>query len=301
MLEKTPNHSTVEFKVQISLAIIAFNEEKNIERCLRSVPFASDVVVVDSGSHDRTRELAAKAGARVFEVPWKGFRDQKRHAAELCQNDWVLSLDADEALSSESASEIRTWLETVDLNAWDAASSPRLTWNLGRWIRHGGWYPDRQTRLFHRRRANWQGGEQVHERIEATRVSLLKHPILHWPFESLSEQVETNNRYSGLGALELQKKGTRFSIGRLLSKPISKFLETYVVKSGYRDGLAGFIISVSASYSVFLKFAKLWEIEARSRSQKTGSGPNLGSADGPAQLETAQPRHDHGLATQKEP
>lgn len=244
---------------QLSLAIICLNEAANIERCIRSVPFATDVVVLDSGSTDRTREIAAACGARVFDEEWRGFRAQKQRATDLCVNDWVLSLDADEALSPEAQQELQALL-TSDLSH-DGYEMPRVSWNLGRWIRHGGWYPDWQLRLFNRKQASWQGGEHVHERVNATNVARLKSPIQHWPFENLAEQVSTNNRYSGLGAKELFSRGKRFSVPKLIWKPISKFLETYFVKLGCLDGMAGFIIAVGAAYSVFMKFAKLWELE----------------------------------------
>lgn len=249
----------------LSLAIICLNEAENIERCIRSVPFADEVVVVDSGSTDGTADLARNLGARVYVEEWRGYRDQKRRATELCRSDWVLSLDADEALSPEAAREIEMSLLTAQLNDVDGWEFPRLSWNLGRWIRHGGWYPDWQLRLYHQGRAHWEGGSQVHERVEASRVQRMKHPILHWPFPQHAEQVATNNRYSSLGAQELLKRGVRFSLAKLLFKPISKFLETYIVKRGFLDGLPGFIISVGAAYSVFLKFAKLWELQQKSQ------------------------------------
>jgi glycosyltransferase involved in cell wall biosynthesis len=252
-------------KLPLSLAIICLNEAANIERCIRSVPIANDIVVVDSGSRDETVAIAKRCGARVFNYEWRGFRDQKRLATELCANDWVLSLDADEALSPEALAEIKAMMsesqKTGKLESTDGFEFPRLTWNLGRWIRHGGWYPDWQLRLYHRGRARWEGGEHVHERVEALRHVRLQQPILHWPFSSLAEQIETNNRYSGLGARELVRRGKKFSLTKLMFKPVSKFLETYLLKGGFRDGLPGFIISVGAAYSVFLKFAKLWEME----------------------------------------
>ncbi len=245
----------------LSLAIICLNEETNIERCIRSVPFASDIVVLDSHSTDRTREVAEACGARVFNEDWRGFRAQKQRATDLCVNDWVLSLDADEALSAEAAHELRALLASPTLDAFDGYEMPRLSWNLGRWIRHGGWYPDFQLRLFNRRKASWAGGEHVHERVSATVTERLRSSILHWPFENLAEQIATNNRYSTLGTEELLKRGARFSLLKLIWKPISKFLETYFIKRGFMDGMAGFIIAVGAAYSVFLKFAKLWESE----------------------------------------
>jgi glycosyltransferase involved in cell wall biosynthesis len=246
----------------LSLAVITLNESANLERCLKSVPMADDIVILDSGSTDGTRELAKSLGARVFNEEWRGFRAHKQRATDLCKNDWVLSLDADEALSPEAQNELKALL-SGDADKFDGYEFPRLTWNLGRWIRYGGWYPDLQLRLFNRTRASWGGGEHVHERVEAVHVQRLASPILHWAFRDHAHQVATNNRYSGLGALELQRRGKKFSLLRLIFKPISKFLETYVVKRGFLDGLPGFIIAVGAAYSVFLKFAKLWELENR--------------------------------------
>ncbi len=260
-------------KTQLSLAIICLNEAAMIERCIRSVPFATDVVVLDSGSTDGTREIAAALGARVFDEEWRGFRAQKQRATDLCKNDWVLSLDADESLSENSIREISMLFSRPLVN--EGYEFPRLSWTMGRWIRHGGWYPDWQLRLFNRKLANWQGGEHVHERVSAANVGRLKEPIQHFPFENLAEQVATNNRYSGLGASELQTRGVRFSCLKLVFKPISKFLETYILKRGFSDGFPGFIISVGAAYSVFLKFAKLWELEraAHSVSQSKAKQP----------------------------
>jgi glycosyltransferase involved in cell wall biosynthesis len=255
----------------LSLAIICLNEAAHIERCIRSVPFATDIVVLDSGSTDRTREIAAACGARVFDEPWRGFRAQKQRATDLCAHDWVLSLDADEALSAEAQAELAALLQSPTLNERDGYELSRVSWTLGRWIRHGGWFPDWQLRLFNRARSSWQGGEHVHERVVAANTARLNSSIEHWPFESLSEQIATNNRYSGLGAEELRARGTRFSILKLVFKPLSKFFETYVVKFGFLDGMAGFIIAVGAAYSVFLKFAKLWELGRVNRSPNSPS------------------------------
>lgn len=267
----------------VSLVIIACNEEANIERCIRSVPWAGDVVVVDSGSTDRTVAIATSLGARVFYEKWRGYRDQKIRATELAAHDWVLSLDADEALSEAASVELQNlfqshaaWFATgratgraaaaaVDTDAIDGVEFPRLSHHMERWIRHGGWYPDWQLRFFNRTRAGWGAGH-VHERVHATRKIRAKNPILHWPFPTLAEQIRTNNDYSSLGARDLFDRGKKFSVLKLLVKPATKFVETYLLKRGFLDGLPGFIIAVGAAYSVFLKFAKLRELQ---RAQKT--------------------------------
>lgn len=245
----------------MSLVIISLNEEANIERCIRSAPWVNDVVVLDSGSTDRTQEITRSLGARVFVEPFRGFRAQKQRATDLANNNWILSLDADEALSEKASAELEQFVaDEQRLNKYDGVEMPRLSFHMGRWIRHGGWYPDRQLRLFNRKSAAWAKGH-VHERIEAKRVCELKSELLHWPFGSLSEQVRTNNEYSTLGARDLFDRGKKFSFLKLIFKPISKFLETYVVKLGFLDGMPGFIIAVGAAYSVFLKFSKLRELQ----------------------------------------
>ncbi len=256
---------STETRVRISLAVICQNEAANIERCLKSVPFASEIVVLDSGSTDKTCELAASMGAKIFKEEWRGFRAQKQRATELCENDWILSLDADESLSPELALEIEALLSSPFLRAHDGYEIPRLSWNMGRWIRHGGWYPDWQLRLFDRSKATWQGGEHVHERVSAKSSARLRAPLHHRPFADLSGQVATNNRYSTLGAIEIHSRGKSFVVTKMIFKPWSKFFETYVFKCGFLDGMPGFIIAVGAAYSVFLKFAKLWEIEKKQR------------------------------------
>lgn len=247
-------------KLPLSLTVITKNEERNIERCLRSVPFASEVIVVDSDSTDRTVAVAQKLGAKVFVEAWRGFGAQKQFAVEKASYDWILSLDADEALSPELAEEIVSRFQSLDEKA--GYLLPRRSFHLGRWIDHGGWYPDRQLRLFNRKYSHWDNA-QIHEKVVTEKVEKLISPILHWVFKNLSHQVVTNDRYSGLQAEALQKKGKKFSFYYLLVKPPSKFFETYILKRGFVDGLPGFIISVSAAYSVFLKWAKLWELESQ--------------------------------------
>lgn len=252
-------------KLPISLVVITFNEESNIERCIRSVPFADDVVVVDSFSTDRTVELAQKCGARVFQEKWRGYGPQKAFATEQAQQSWVLSLDADEALSPEAVTEI--YAKFSDLNPEAGYLFPRRSFHLGRWIGYGGWYPDYQLRLFNKDHSQWNSAD-LHEKVEVKVKLKLKAPILHWVFDGLSHQVVTNDRYSTLGAQQLFEKGKKFSYLKLIFKPWSKFVETYFWKRGFMDGLPGFIISVGAAYSVFLKFAKLWEMQ---RVRKNGS------------------------------
>ncbi len=270
--------SNVRFPV--SLVIITLNEADGIGRAIASAPFCDEVVVLDSGSTDGTCDIARQLGARVFVEEWRGFQAMKQRATDLAENDWILSLDGDEAVDAALCEELTELFKGWAAGAVqaDGYRMPRLTWNLGRWIRHGGWYPDLQLRLYNRKRAKWGGGSQVHERVEAENVGRLRGQLLHYPFATHAEQVATNNRYSGLGAEELVRRGQVFQWHKLFLKPISKFTETYFFKRGFLDGLPGYIIAVGAAYSVFLKYVKLWEIErrlvVRDQGEKTVSRSN---------------------------
>jgi glycosyltransferase involved in cell wall biosynthesis len=252
-------------KLPLSLIVITLNEERNIERCLQSVPFVADVLVVDSGSQDKTCELALKYGARVLQRKWSGYGPQKKFATEQAKYDWILSLDADEALSPELASEIQA--RFTKLNPKTGYELPRKSWHLGKWIRHGGWYPDYQLRLYHRQFSQWPE-TQIHERVQAEKTEKLQAPLFHYVFENLADQVDTNNRYSSLLAEKDWAQGKRFSCLKLLVKPLTKFVETYFLKLGFLDGRAGLLISISAAYSIFLRWAKISELQDRAQKSK---------------------------------
>lgn len=252
--------STSKLPVKTSLVVITLNEEENIRRCIESADWVDEIIVLDSGSSDRTLEIAKSLGAKTYLEEWRGYRDQKARATELASHDWILSLDADEALSSELSRELQEEVSSGLLQ--DGYECPRVSFHLGRWIWHGGWYPDWQLRFFNRKYCRWSEGH-VHERVVGEKIRRLKHPIQHWPFGSLSAQVQTNNEYSSLAAEDLYESKKSFSILCLVFKPISKFVETYVIKRGFLDGLPGFIISVGAAYSMFLKHAKLGEKTAQ--------------------------------------
>jgi glycosyltransferase involved in cell wall biosynthesis len=248
-------------KLPITVTIITLDEEANISRCIGSVPFASEIVVVDSFSKDRTVEIAARLGAQVFTEKWLGYGPQKALATKKASFDWILNLDADEIVSEELQKELETKFASLDPKI--GYLIPRKSYYLGRWISHGGWYPDLQKRLFHRGFSNWDQAS-IHETVVSPADAKLKSSLSHFVFDSIFEQVETNNKYSTLLAERLFNAGQRFSVFRLIGKPLSKFIETYFYKRGLLDGLPGFIIAVGAAYSVFLKWAKLWDLE-RSR------------------------------------
>jgi len=252
-------------KLPLSLIVVTLNEEANIERCLKSVPFATEIVVVDSFSTDRTVEIAQKMGARVIQEQWRGYGPQKAFAVSQATNEWILSLDADEALSPESQNEIQTKFATLNPEA--GYELPRKSFHLGRWILHGGWYPDRQLRLFNCRHSQWSDNS-LHEKVQVKHKERLEQPILHWVFDDLSDQVITNDKYSTLGAKSLAESGQSFSLLKLIFKPWGKFIECYFIKLGFLDGLPGFVIAVGAGYSMFLRHAKLWEMQMKKRKKE---------------------------------
>lgn len=243
-------------KLSLSLVVITLNEEKNLQRCLASVPFASEIIVVDSGSTDQTQKIAESMGAKFYFEKWRGFGAQKSFAVSLASHDWVLCLDADEALSEESQQEILAKFSQLEPEA--AYKFPRLSYHLGRWIRHGGWHPDYQVRLFHRKHSQWSSSA-IHEKVESKHQISLQHNILHWVFDSLSTQVLTNNKYSTLLAQQMIEKNKSVSGIKIIIKTIVKFFELYIFKLGFLDGVPGLIIALGGAYSVSLKWSKLWE------------------------------------------
>src|SRR5579863_3389380 len=217
--------------MKISAAIITYNEERNISRALESLRCCDEVVVVDSGSTDRTVELATKLGARVIESGWRGFAGQKNYASEQCENDWVLSLDADEALSEALEGEI--WQIKKNGPDVDAYTMPRMAQYLGRWILHSGWYPDRKVRLYHRQKARWVG-DFVHESVQVHgRVGHLESNLLHFTCDSLSEHLRTLDRYTTLAAQELAARKLKVPLSRVILDPAWTFVKTYFFQRGF--------------------------------------------------------------------
>lgn len=248
------------------MTIITLNEESNIERAIQSVKWAEDIVVIDSGSTDRTVELAKRQGARVIHNPWPGYGQQKNFAQNQARHDWVLNLDADEEVPAALRTEIERTLSENEAGGRPVRGYflPRKTFYLGRWIQHGGWYPNYIQRLGDRRSARWTE-PSVHEELKVSEGESrhLQEPLHHYTFASIQDQILTNLRFSRLGSQELQRRGRQGSLFWLILKPIGKFFETYVIKRGFMDGLPGFIISVNAAHSMFLKYAYLIEADMR--------------------------------------
>lgn len=240
--------------MKISAAIITLNEERNIARAIESLRCCEEIVVVDSGSTDRTCDIAASLGARVVESPFAGYASQKNFASSLCENDWVLSIDADEALSETLEAEI--WQLKKTSPAHRGYSMPRMAQYLGRWILHSGWYPDRKVRLFDRRHAQWQG-EYVHESVRVDgNAARLEGNLLHFTCDSLSEHLRTMDRYTTLAAEQLIDFKQPIGYRHLVADPLWTFFKTYLFQRGFLDGPEGLAIAYMAAHYTFLKYAK---------------------------------------------
>jgi glycosyltransferase involved in cell wall biosynthesis len=252
MLHGCPGHDHRAMK--ISATIITVDEEHKIARAIESLRCCDEIVVVDSGSCDRTVEIAQNLGVRVVESPWPGYAKQKNVAAAEACNDWILSLDADEVLSEALEAEI--WQLKKAGPEFDAYTMPRMAQYLGRWILHSGWYPDRKVRLYDRRKARWVG-EFVHETVEVEgTVGHLKSNLLHYTCDSLSEHLRTLDRYTTLAAQEVVARGHKITLSNLIFEPAWTFARTYFFQLGILDGLEGLIIANMAATYTFLKYAK---------------------------------------------
>jgi len=243
---------------RLSVTVITKNEEANIERCLKSASFADEIVVLDCGSVDRTAEIARRRGARVEVTDWPGHVKQKQRAVDAAVSDLVLSLDADEEVTPELAASIKKVL--ADDHPKDAYELTRKVYYLGRWIRHCGWYPEWRIRLFDRRKARW-GGYDPHDQVVCGgAVGRLEGDLLHYSYRDVTHHLSRINEYTDIMAREYHGKGKRGGVLQILLHPPFTFFKKYFLSLGFLDGLPGLIICVLASYYVFLKYVKLWEL-----------------------------------------
>ncbi len=240
--------------MKVSATIIAFNEERCIGRAIDSLEFCDEVVVVDSGSIDRTVAIAAARGARVIRRDWPGYVGQKNFAAESAAHDWILSIDADEAVGAELAAELRLLQRSEPPCA--GYDFPRLARYCGRWIRHSGWYPDRKVRLYRRDRGRWTG-RHVHESVRVSGpVGHLQGDLLHYTCDTYGEHAASVDRYTSLAAREIHESGRPVPLHRVAAAPCLAFVKAYFLQLGFLDGAAGFAIASMASRYVRLKYSK---------------------------------------------
>ncbi|TGK13881.1 glycosyltransferase family 2 protein [Leptospira fletcheri] len=250
------------FNKHLSVAVITYNEERNIGDCIRSCrDIAEEIVVLDSNSTDKTEEISRSFPEVKFRSQkFSGHVEQKNDAIALCKNEWILSLDADERLSDELKESLRIFLESPEDGALDGLKVARLTFHMGRFIRFSGWYPQTKYRIFRKSKARWTG-ENPHDYLVVDgKGKKISGDILHYSFRDLSHQVDTINKFSSIVAWTRFRKGKVFRLTRTIYKPFVKFWEIYLFKLGFLDGFPGFAIAVSSAYSTFLKEAKIYEL-----------------------------------------
>ncbi len=246
--------------VQLSASIIAFNEERNILRCIKSLRgICDEIVVVDSHSQDRTVEIARECGARVIQHPFQGHIEQKNFALAQCRFDYILSLDADEALSEE----LRESILAAKANfSHQGYRFNRLTCYAGHWVRHCGWYPDTKLRLVRKNTARWEGvnPHDILRLKSGSKGFFLKGDLLHYSYDSISSHIEQTNKFSSIAAKAIFGRGGRGSYLDITLRPWLKFLRDYIWKRGFLDGRYGFVICCINGLATFLKYAKLREL-----------------------------------------
>ena len=255
--------------IKLSATVITYNEELNIARCLSSlVEVADEIVVVDSNSTDKTEEICKNYGAKFYTHDFFGYKEQKNYALEKASNDYIVSLDADEALSEEMKNSI---LSVKGNWKHDGYSFNRLNNYCGQWIFHSNWYPDRKVRLFDRRKGYW-GGVNPHDKFildKGTICKNLKGNLFHWVINSYEDHIHRANKFSSIAALEYFKMRKNSNIITMILRFIWHFFKSYIFKGGFRDGYNGFIISSISAYESFLKYLKLRQLNLNESRIKT--------------------------------
>ena len=249
-------------KATISAFIVCFNEEDAIERCLESVKWCDEIIVVDSFSTDKTLEICKKYTDKIFQRTWPGFKLQKQFGLDHCTSKWVLNLDADEAVSDELRDEILEKIndpktDSKNINGFELL---RVVNYMNKWWRKGGWYPEYRLRLVKREETVW-GGDEPHEHaiIKSGKIEKLTKELKHYTYGDITHHIQTLNKFSNISAEVLKKKGKRVKFYNIIFNPIFRFIKFYILKKGFLEGFSGFVVAVIESYYVFLKYIKLWE------------------------------------------
>lgn len=254
--------------MKISIVIITFNEENNIERCLKSVQeIADEVIIVDSYSTDKTKDIISKYNVKFFEQKFLGHIEQKNFAMEKSSFNYVLSLDADESLDNDLIEEIKKIKQNC---LFDAYSFNRLTNYCGKWIKHSGWYPDKKLRLWNKNKGKW-GGVNPHDQVIMNNNSTIKHinkNILHYSFYTIEQHIEQINKFSKIKAEALFKKGKKSNFVKIIFKPIFYFFKSYIIKLGFLDGFYGLVVCVNSTHAKFLIQVKLYQLNKNDRGNK---------------------------------
>jgi glycosyltransferase involved in cell wall biosynthesis len=265
--------------VELSVSLIASNEEKNIGRCLDSVrSIADEIVVVHNDCSDKTVEIAESYGAKCFEQKWQGYKDQKNISLGKATKSWVLCLDADEVVSPELLSSIKEFIKQGPEQGVDGYAFNRLSFFLGKWIKHGDWYPDRKLRLIKNGEATWTGA-QVHEVLRANgSVERMKGDLLHFSYPSMSSFIEKTISFSDLYLQRQLETKRKWRLPDVLFRPIWRFARGYIIRLGFLDGFPGFFIAVATAFSTFFKHSRLYEsshTDPHGESKKEPPGDSL--------------------------
>lgn len=246
---------------KISVVIIAKNETANIERCLKSVQWADEIVVVDSGSTDGTLEICRKYGCRVIHSEWLGFGKFKQLAVNSAGNDWIFSIDADEEVTPDLMTRIKEKVENP--GGCNGFRVKRKSFYLGKLINYSGWQRDYQLRLFNRRFGNFND-KTVHESVQLSgKIGKIEEYMLHYTYPTISSHLQKMDRYTTLGAEGVSAKGKRSSIFGAIIRALNKFIKMYLLQRGILDGKAGFLLSLNSAFGVYLKYVKLWELNRK--------------------------------------
>lgn len=255
---------------KLSACIVCCNEKNNIADCLKSVSFADEIIVVDSFSADNTVEIARQFTDKIFQQEWLGMIGQKNFALSKAGGEWVLGLDADERIPDELKEKIKEIISAP--SSADGYRIPRKNYFLGKWMRHGGWYPDHVLRLFRREKGKYGGAEPHDKAVVDGRVETLDLPLIHHTYTSFRQYVTKQFQWSSDSAREMfRKKGKdKNAVFYIFLKPVTKFLETFLLKRGFMDGFHGFIASFGASFFASAKYVCLWELQ-KDREQGAGS------------------------------
>jgi len=252
---------------KLSAVVIVKNEERNLTRCLESLQFADEIIVVDTGSTDKTPIIARELGAKVYHIEWNGFGPAKKNAVDNATGEWILSIDADEEITPVLASEITKAIgSNQDFTGYYI---PRKTNFLGRWINHSRWYPDYVLRLFRKDKGQFTDS-LVHEKVILHgETGKFRNYIKHYSYPDTKTFFDKLDRYSTLSAQELLKKGRKFSVFALICKTVASFCRHYITGAGFLDGLEGFIIAVLSAYGVFIRYVKLYYLEKTSHKNES--------------------------------
>lgn len=244
----------------ISAFVVCCNERDNIARCLKSILWCDEIIVIDSGSTDGTVEICKSFPVTLIQRPWPGYVEQKRFGLKQCTSDWVLNIDADEEVSPALRDEVQSTIRD-DGNHLAGYEVPRVVFHLGKWWRKGGWHPEFRLRLMRREAASWDGDDPHEHAVVNGAVGRLQEELRHFTYRDIEDQVRSLNVLSSAAAKSLLKKGIRVSLVAVLLRPPIRFLKFYFVRQGFREGVPGLLVAVLDAVYVFLKYAKAYSAQ----------------------------------------